>query len=106
VDEDSRSKLLNQLLDELEAQNAVNENDYVVIDDEEEEDDDEISTYSRMRMIKSTRAASTDEPIEVEEAPSSTTTQTNTTSSTTNTTSSNSNLGTIDVDYRVFLDDS
>lgn len=106
VDEDSRSKLLNQLLNELEAQNVVNENDYVVIDDEGEEEDDKISTYSRMRMMKPTRAASTDEPKEVEEDTSSTTTQTNTTSSTTNTTSSNLNLGTIDVDYKVFLDDS
>jgi hypothetical protein len=106
VDEDSRSKLLNQLLDELEAQNAVNENDYVVVDDDDEEEDEEISTYSRMRMMKSTRATSMDEPIEVEEDTSSTTTQTNTTSSTTNTTSSNLNLGTVDVDYKVFLDDS
>lgn len=110
VDDDSRSKLLNQLLDELETQNAVNENDYVVIDDEEEEeeeDTEEVSPQSRMRMMRATRATSTDEPVEVEEDTSSSTVQTNTTSSSNNNTSSNnSNLGAIDVDYKVFLDDA
>lgn len=108
VDDDSRSKLLNQLLDELEAQNAVNENDYVVIDDEEEEDmEEEVSPQSRMRMMRATRATSIDEPVEVEEDTSSSTVQTNTTSSSNkNTSSNNSNLGAIDVDYKVFLDDA
>jgi hypothetical protein len=69
--------------------------------------EEEVSPQSRMRMMRATRATSTDEPVEVEEDTSSSTVQTNTTSgSNNNTSSNNSNLGAIDVDYKVFLDDA
>lgn len=104
VDEDSRSKLLNQLLEELEAQSAATENDYISSDFEDSSENQPVQARFMMR-------AASDEDVveEVEEDTSSNTVTTNTSTSSTNTQTSNSaadkaNMN--DIDYRVFLDDT
>lgn len=105
VDDDSRSKMLNQLLAEMEAQNAVMESNQISsnIIDELELDTDE---HNARRMFA--RRRSIDNGIEeVEEAQSTTikkiSSKTNR-SKTTGSIADNANKN--DVDYKVFLEDS
>ena len=106
VDTDSRSKMLNQLLDELEAQNALTEDIYVSSENEDSLtinfDTPIIQPFGRMR-------SSNDEDV-VEEVIEDTSVQQNishnSSKSTSVATSLADNANKNDVDYKVFLEDT